>query len=135
VKGEESNPRSADPDDGVDVAIRIEDEDGTHQFGWQRVWHSQSMRHGVTHSPTGFSWGYGGSGPSQLAFAILMIPLGPERAKGGGLYHVFKDDTLARVVDQHTPFEFAVDIERWLIAHEQGDERRRRDTIEYIRGF
>lgn len=23
------------------------------------------------HSPTGFNWGYGGSGPAQLAFAIL----------------------------------------------------------------
>lgn len=28
---------------------------------------------GVTnHSPDGFSWGYGGSGPAQLALAILM---------------------------------------------------------------
>jgi len=24
------------------------------------------------HSPTGFNWGYGGSGPAQLALAILM---------------------------------------------------------------
>ena len=24
------------------------------------------------HSPTGFSWGYGGSGPTQLAMAILL---------------------------------------------------------------
>lgn len=24
------------------------------------------------HSPTGFSWGYGGSGPAQLALAILL---------------------------------------------------------------
>lgn len=28
------------------------------------------------HSPTGFAWGYGGSGPSQLALAILMDLLG-----------------------------------------------------------
>lgn len=26
----------------------------------------------VNHSPTGFSWGYGGSGPAQLAFAVLL---------------------------------------------------------------
>ena len=26
----------------------------------------------VNHSPTGFEWGYGGSGPAQLAFAILL---------------------------------------------------------------
>lgn len=24
------------------------------------------------HSPSGFSWGYGGSGPAQLALAILL---------------------------------------------------------------
>ncbi len=24
------------------------------------------------HSPTGFNWGYGGSGPAQLALAILL---------------------------------------------------------------
>jgi hypothetical protein len=26
----------------------------------------------VNHSPTGFEWGYGGSGPAQLAFALLL---------------------------------------------------------------
>jgi len=26
----------------------------------------------VNHSPDGFEWGYGGSGPAQLALAILM---------------------------------------------------------------
>src|ERR1051326_4717889 len=28
------------------------------------------------HSPTGFEWGYGGSGPSQLALALLTDALG-----------------------------------------------------------
>jgi hypothetical protein len=28
------------------------------------------------HSPDGFEWGYGGSGPAQLAFAILLDHLG-----------------------------------------------------------
>lgn len=27
----------------------------------------------VNHSPTGFEWGYLGSGPSQLAYAILRV--------------------------------------------------------------
>lgn len=31
----------------------------------------------VNHSPDGFEWGYGGSGPSQLAFAMLADLLGP----------------------------------------------------------
>ena len=26
----------------------------------------------VNHSPTGFAWGYGGSGPAQLALALLL---------------------------------------------------------------
>jgi len=26
----------------------------------------------VNHSPVGFAWGYGGSGPAQLALAILL---------------------------------------------------------------
>lgn len=26
----------------------------------------------VKHSPSGFEWGYGGSGPAQLAFALLL---------------------------------------------------------------
>ncbi|KPN29414.1 hypothetical protein SY89_00127 [Halolamina pelagica] len=26
----------------------------------------------VSHSPSGFEWGYGGSGPAQLALAILL---------------------------------------------------------------
>ena len=30
------------------------------------------------HSPTGFEWGYGGSGPAQLALAILADHLGDD---------------------------------------------------------
>ena len=30
------------------------------------------------HSPTGFEWGYGGSGPAQLALAILLHYAGAE---------------------------------------------------------
>jgi len=31
------------------------------------------------HSPTGFEWGYGGSGPAQLAFALAMDATGDRR--------------------------------------------------------
>jgi hypothetical protein len=30
------------------------------------------------HSPTGFEWGYGGSGPHQLALALLMDAIGDD---------------------------------------------------------
>jgi hypothetical protein len=43
----------------------------------------------ANHSPTGFAWGYGGSGPAQLALAILADCLGDgERALK--LYQEFK---------------------------------------------
>ena len=32
------------------------------------------------HSPTGFEWGYGGSGPAQLALALLADALGDHKA-------------------------------------------------------
>lgn len=34
----------------------------------------------ATHSPSGFSWGYGGSGPAQLALAISADAMGDEWA-------------------------------------------------------
>ena len=39
----------------------------------------------INHSPDGFNWGYGGSGPSQLALAIILHLTG----KSDG-YHDFK---------------------------------------------
>lgn len=52
----------------------------------RQVWHgtreldparSQKI---VNHSPDGFNWGYGGSGPSQLALAILLEYLDDDQA-------------------------------------------------------
>ena len=60
------------------------------------------------HSPTGFSWGYGGSGPAQLALALLADALA--------------DDD--RAVRLHQEFKFKVvacwpEGERWWITTEQ----------------
>ena len=41
------------------------------------------------HSPTGFEWGYGGSGPAQLALAILADVLDDD-ARALGLHQAFK---------------------------------------------
>jgi hypothetical protein len=35
------------------------------------------LRHHVRHSPAGFNWGYGGSGPAELARCILIDHLAP----------------------------------------------------------
>ena len=58
------------------------------------------------HSPTGFNWGYGGSGPAQLALALLAWHLhavhcnvrADQRALE--LYQQFKWDVIARLPDE-----------------------------------
>ena len=44
--------------------------------------------HIVRHSPDGFEWGYGGSGPADLALSILTDAVGPELAERH--YQAFK---------------------------------------------
>jgi Family of unknown function (DUF6166) len=48
------------------------------------------------HSPTGFEWGYGGSGPAQLALAILAEHLGNDDA-ALKLYQNFKWACIAQI--------------------------------------
>lgn len=46
------------------------------------------------HSPDGFNWGYGGSGPAQLALALLYDVTGDAQLSLG-LYQQFKWDWVA----------------------------------------
>lgn len=48
----------------------------------------------VNHSPDGFQWGYSGSGPAQLAFAILM-ELYDDEEIAHEHYQEFKDDVIS----------------------------------------
>src|SRR6185437_17029722 len=48
----------------------------------------------INHSPTGIAWGYGGSGPAQCAFAILMDYLSDEQ-RARTLYQDFKFRVIA----------------------------------------
>ena len=50
----------------------------------------------MNHSPTGFEWGYGGSGPAQLALAILADYLGDDQ-KALDLYQDFKQAAVANL--------------------------------------
>jgi hypothetical protein len=54
-----------------------------------------ALPHRVRHSPTGLSWGYGGSGPADTARSILADHLGwvPHPA----VYQQFKEDIVARL--------------------------------------
>ena len=59
----------------------------------------------INHSPDGFNWGYGGSGPAQLALAILIEVMGQERALME--YQNFKDEHVAKWIQE----DFFVEIE------------------------
>jgi hypothetical protein len=48
------------------------------------------------HSPTGFAWGYGGSGPAQLALALCADALGDDRT-ALLIYQQFKFRVMGRL--------------------------------------
>jgi len=71
--------------------------------------HSQNV---YNHSPDGFNWGYGGSGPSQLALAILLVLVDKEQAVK--FYQDFKWKFIATLNQNHN-FEIEINaIREWL---------------------
>lgn len=64
---------------------------------------SQKVRN---HSPDGFNWGYGGSGPSQLALAIVLKLTG----KSDG-YQEFKWNVVAKIPQGAFEGEFEFESE------------------------
>src|SRR6516225_7071586 len=64
------------------------------------------------HSPTGFEWGYGGSGPAQLALALLADATGKDRL-AVALHQDFKFKFVGRLPKEG--FEMtAEEIEQWV---------------------
>ena len=71
------------------------------------------------HSPTGPEWGYAGSGPAQLAFAILFDALG-DREIALDLHQRFKFQRIGRL-DRRRPWRMTeADVIKWA-ANELGD--------------
>lgn len=54
-----------------------------------------SLPHIRRHSPTGYEWGYGGSGPADLALSILTDLIGFARAVEH--YMDFKSDVVSKI--------------------------------------
>lgn len=65
----------------------------------------------ANHSPDGFSWGYAGSGPSQLALAILLRVT--DRATAVRHYRAFCREVLANV-PSNSPLDVTLDVAAWL---------------------
>jgi len=64
----------------------------------------------INHSPDGFSWGYGGSGPAQLALAIMLKFVKKDIAVL--LYQDFKWQFVARW--ENPGFSATIDIIGWI---------------------
>jgi len=67
--------------------IRLDPEKGTISNVVVAV-NGEPLKHRVYHSPDGFNWGYGGSGPADLARSILWDFIGAEPTPS--LYQDFK---------------------------------------------
>ena len=84
----------------------------------------------VNHSPTGFEWGYYGSGPSQLAYAILhqyfiMVEgfTGDEAyEEAQDIYMRFKQDVIAPIHAEKWGIDGG-DIKEWLRKTEREMEK------------
>ena len=64
----------------------------------------------VNHSPDGFNWGYGGSGPSQLALAICLL-IYPEQ-KALLVYQDFKREVISSLpLDE----DFEIDLDESML--------------------
>lgn len=69
----------------------------------QKVWN---------HSPDGFNWGYGGSGPAQLALALLLEETDTETATK--LYQTFKWHVIALLPKDKNWEVTSENIQKWI---------------------
>jgi len=71
---------------GIGGQIIMVDEDGVGTR--TKCTYSKRLSHIVRHSPDGFNWGYGGSGPADTALSILTDCVGGNAANA--FYQEFK---------------------------------------------
>jgi len=84
------------------------------------------LPHIERHSPSGFAWGYGGSGPSDLALSLVAFVTGlGEQAKNiPALYQEFKRDVVALLPPEGFTLPVVL-VRSWAMTHgllEYGEE-------------
>ena len=91
--------------------VTIVDDNGT-----TTLLHPDRSQAVKNHSPDGFNWGYGGSGPAQLALALLLEVTNNE-AVALACYQDFETQFIATIDSQHTDWEIPeIEIIGWLAA-------------------
>jgi hypothetical protein len=82
----------------------------------------RELKHYIRHSPTGMSWGYGGSGPADLARSILIDFMGLHSLDDRhdvpptAMYHEFKFEIIAAVPPEPTFNLSGESVHLWLEA-------------------
>lgn len=77
-----------------------------------------ALAHHVRHSPDGFNWGYGGSGPAELARCILIDHFEGQGPRIESLYQDFKAEVIAPL--QGESFELTSEqIDEWVRERER----------------
>ena len=85
--------------------------------GWPLPWGLEVVKH----SPTGLEWGYRGSGPAELALAILLAV--PDRATVVAHYQRFKE-SVVELLPAAGPWTVEVrKVRAWLEMAEAVDRR------------
>ena len=70
-----------------------------------------SVPHVARHSPTGIEWGYGGSGPADLARSVLLALA--DEPTADALYQPFKHEVIGRVPPAGGVLR-AADVRKWV---------------------
>ncbi len=74
------------------------------------------------HSPDGFAWGYGGSGPAQLALAILADHFKSDDDRAVRLHQKFKWDCIAVLAQDHD-FSLGADQVEAFVKAIEGEQK------------
>jgi hypothetical protein len=90
--------------DGDDIVLKREG-----MFGENKIMNVR--RTIVKHSPDGFEWGYGGSGPADLALNILAMFVPENRAQE--IYQDFKFEFVAAIPKEGGIIKFA-EIQKFI---------------------
>jgi hypothetical protein len=70
----------------------------------------------IYHSPTGFEWGYSGSGPADLALNIVAALIGENVARERGIYQEFKRKFISEMPREGGTI-YKADVITWLKGH------------------
>lgn len=112
---------------GGDVRVAIREDDQT----------VRELDHVVVHSPDGFEWGYGGSGPADLALSILADyfeeRVAAEELRQGEFERIVKIRSWAYHQSFKRDFIATADRDGWEISEEAVDqwlERRKKKERE-----